>query len=201
MARALLVAFVYDSWADLDRVVEGLDRGLAEQQPNGGSAIAWSVGHVTNQLDGWVNSRFGGIAPHGLIGSKHFRDGGGADDWPAIQQGVGEVRQLARSFLDHLSDADLRRTIPYDGSLLELRARGLNLSYALLRIAAHHYVHTGEIAATLGSRGRRVPSLPGRLPEVLAAIQPSGRSASGSRRSSRTPRSSGRRGSPSDEVE
>ena len=171
MARPAVVGFVYDAWADLDRAVEAVDSALAEERPEGGSAIAWSVAHVTNQLDGWVNTRFAGLQAHELIGSRRFRDGDGrAADWPAIQRGVVAVRQLARSFLDPLSEGDLRRTISYDGSLLELRAGGLNLGYALLRIAAHHYLHIGEIASCLGSRGLAVPSLPGRLPEVHAAV-------------------------------
>lgn len=152
--------------------MEGVDRAFAEQKPAGASAISWSVAHVTNQLDGWVNSRFAGLPVHDVIGSRRYRNGDGrAEDWPGIQRGVAEVRVRARAYLDHLSEDDLRRTTPYDGSLIELRPGGLNLGYALLRIAAHHYVHIGEMAGYLGSRGHEVPSLPGRLPEVMAVLQ------------------------------
>jgi hypothetical protein len=60
-------------------------------------------------------------------------------------------------------DADLTRTVPYDGSLLALWATGLSLRYTLARIAAHHYVHIGEIAAKRDALGHQVGDYPGLL--------------------------------------
>src|SRR6266487_1640561 len=105
---AALVGLLQDALGDLDRVVADVDSGVAIAKPEGGSAIAWSVGHVTNQLDGWVNVRFAGGQAHPLIGARRFRDGDGrADDWPAILAGAGEVRAAALSYLWPLSDRDL----------------------------------------------------------------------------------------------
>ena len=174
MAGAPLVGLVFDAWADLDRVAAGVPVQDLLLKPAGGSAIAWSVGHVTNQLDGWVNVRFAGLTAHDLIGSREFRDGDGrATDWEAIRAGVAQVRSRARAYLERLSDHDLVPTIPYDGSIDELREGGISLRYALMRIAVHHYFHIGEIAAYLGSLGRDVGPFPSHLTEVLASSSPS----------------------------
>ena len=48
-------------------------------------------------------------------------------------------------------DLDLDRVIPYNGSIPFLRSVGLSLGYALMRIAAHHFMHAGEMV-TIRSR-------------------------------------------------
>src|SRR5262249_27755448 len=97
-----LVALLYQSWADLDRAASGLTPELATARHAGGSSIAWTVAHVTNQVDAWLNVRFQGRPPHPLIGDQAFRVGGSgaAEDWPTILTAVAEVQAAARGFLD-----------------------------------------------------------------------------------------------------
>ncbi len=146
-----LILLLYESWADLDRAVSGLAHGDATARHDGGSSIAWTLGHLANQLHSWINERFQRLPPHPVISHPRFRAGGSgeAEDWPMIVASVSEVRKAAKSYLD--SSPDLDRAVPYDGSIELLRPTGLSLCYALMRIAAHHWIHTGE---TLTIRSR-----------------------------------------------
>ena len=89
----------------------------------------------------------GELSPHPFISRPNFRTGGTGEekDWPAVRAGVNEVRESARKFLDAEENLDLDRVVPYDGSIPFLRSVGLSLRYALMRIAAHHFMHAGEI--------------------------------------------------------
>jgi hypothetical protein len=153
-----VVALLYQSWEDLDHAAGGLTAEEAGARHDGASAIAWTVGHVTQMLDSWIPVRFAGGRPHSLFSQPRFRTGGSgeADDWPAILGGVREVRAAARRFLDDPA-LDLDRVVQYDGSIVALRGPGLQLRYALLRIAAHHFVHAGEIAAVRSRLGHALP--------------------------------------------
>lgn len=144
---ATLTALMYQSWADLDHALRGLHPEAATICYDGGSSIAWTAGHVTNMVDAWLNVRFQGPPPHPVIGQPSFRTGGtgAAEDWPSILAGLWAVQKTARSFLDAMEGADLDRLVPYDGSIAHLRPVGLSLRYAVIRIAAHHFLHVGEI--------------------------------------------------------
>jgi hypothetical protein len=50
--------------------------------------------------------------------------------------------------------------IVYDGSIEYLRPIGLSLRYALMRIAAHHFVHVGEIVTIRSRLGHTVGDFP-----------------------------------------
>ena len=78
----------------MDRVLDGLAPAEAVENFDGGSSFAWTLAHVTNQVDAWINVRFQRQAPHKLIGQERFRFGGTgkAEDWVDIQRGVREVR-------------------------------------------------------------------------------------------------------------
>ena len=169
MARSHTVGLVFAAWRDMDDVLAGVTAAGAAARPDGGSSFAWTLAHVTNQLDAWINVRFQRRAPHSLVGADRFRMGGSgaAEDWPALRAGVAEVRAAARGYLAGLAEADLDRVVLYDGSFTALRERGLSLRHALLRIAAHHYVHIGEIAAERARRGERVGNFPGPMSECL----------------------------------
>ncbi len=169
MARSKLVGLLFEAWRDMDRVLADLDTDHAVQSPDGGSSYAWTVAHVANQIDAWINVRFQRRAPHELIGRERFRVGGSgsADDWDAIQTSAQEVREAAHNYLDGLAESDLDLEIPYDGSFSRLRETGLNLRYALLRTCAHHYFHIGEIATKRSALGQRVGDYPGLLEECL----------------------------------
>jgi len=141
------VSLLYESWADLDLAIGGLTPEQATERADGGSCIAWAVAHVTQMLDSFVVVRFLGLARHPVIGDPAFRTGGSGEalDWPLITGSVREVRHAAKRFLDLATESDLQRTVPYDGSIEYLRPTGLPLDYAVLRTAAHHFMHAGEI--------------------------------------------------------
>lgn len=163
MPASKTVGLLFDAWDDFDRVLDGLSVEGAVKRRAGGSSFAWTAGHVSNQVDAWINVRFNRIEPHPLIGATSFRIGGAgaADDWPAIDKGVREVRVAARSYLQGLTDDDLRLVIRYDGSFQNLRDSGLELRFAVLRAVVHHYFHIGEIAAKRVTLGHDVGDYPG----------------------------------------
>jgi hypothetical protein len=140
MAKSKLVGLLLEAWNDIDRVVADPTSAEAARPHDGGSSFAWTFAHVANQVDAWLNVRFGKRPAHPLISETRFRVGGpGAtdDDWQAIRVAVDEVRGLARSYLEGMSDGDLDLMVSYDGSLAPLRETGPSLCYALLRICAH----------------------------------------------------------------
>lgn len=170
MGTPSLVLMLFEAWKDMDRAVMGLSVQDAGVQIEGGSAFSWTVAHVTNQLDSYINVRFQGLASHPLIGEAAFRFGGpGAPaDWRAVQTGVDEVRERARTYLARLTADDLERSIPYDGTLAVLQRAGrLSLRYTLTRIILHHYYHIGEIATKRVLLGHDVGDYPGDLEECL----------------------------------
>lgn len=170
MAKSTLVGLVFEAWNDVDRVLAGVDASAATRQVDGGSSFAWTLAHLGQQVDAWLNVRLFGHPPHPLIGQDRWRMGGSgvAEDWPAIQHASAEVRALARAALADLSDADLARGVPYTGGIALLQGRAVSLRYSLARIAAHHYFHLGEIAAVRSRRlGESVGDYPGPLAECL----------------------------------
>jgi hypothetical protein len=50
-----LILLMYQSWTDLDNAIDGLSAEQATTWYDGGSVIAWTVGHVTTQVDSWLN--------------------------------------------------------------------------------------------------------------------------------------------------
>ena len=112
-----LVALMYESWADLDRAMSGLTPEEATGRHDGGSSVAWTLGHVTHMVDSWICVRFQGRTPDPVIGRPIYRTGesGEEKDWPMVLTAVEEVRAAARRFLDPMQATDLDRVIPYDG--------------------------------------------------------------------------------------
>ena len=169
MPQSKLVALVFDTWEDTDRVMEGLTPEHAAENFHGGSSFAWTAGHIANTLDFWVNVRFAGHKPHPLISQSRFRFGGDgeADDWEVIRCGAAEVRSVTRAFIQGMSDVDLELSKPYQGSFKELEGRDISLRYYLSRVITHHYFHIGEIASKRTMLGHNVGDYPGRLAEVI----------------------------------
>ncbi len=153
-----LVELLYQSWADLDHAIDGLSEKDAEARHQGLSRIAWTVGHVGQQVDSWFNVRFAGSAPHPLLGQALFHTGadGSAPPWDDVLAAVAEVRESARRYLDAVGPDDLDRVVPYAGGIEYLRPLGLKLSYALLRTASHHFEHTGEVLTIRSLLGHQV---------------------------------------------
>ena len=152
-----LALLVYQSWSDLDLAVAGLTDEQATERPDRQSAIAWTVGHVSQQVDSWLNMRLQGLPRHPLLADPCFATGasGAFGDWPALLAAVSDVRAAARRFLDADPPLDLR--VPYTGAIAYLRTAGLSLRYALTSIAAHHWMHAGEIETVRSLRGNPRP--------------------------------------------
>ena len=163
VVRSTLVGALFDAWDDLDLVLMGLTAAELIEPWGGGSAFAWTYGHVANSTDSWTNVRFQRRAPHPIIGDYHLRFGGDgrATDWAAIRRGVAEVRATARDYLRQLADSDLDLVIPYDGSFVALRPQGLSLRHAVTIDLVHHHYHIGEIATKRAQLGHTVPHLSG----------------------------------------
>ncbi len=163
-----MIAALFDAWSDLDRVCSGMDEAEAIASSNG-SSYGWTVAHLANQVDSWINSRFAGAERHALVGDARYRFGGDgkAAAWAELWDASRAVRDTAGSFLRGLGEADLDRTIPYPGSLPELAARTVTLRYTLLRVLVHHYFHIGELASKRSAAGTSVGDYPG--PMLLTA--------------------------------
>jgi hypothetical protein len=163
------VNLVLDAWESIDKAVAGLEPDDATKRWFEGSSFAWTYVHVTNQVDAWLNVRFQGLKPHALVGSDVFRrtGSGGAEDWQAIVAGVEEVRARALPYMETLREDQLEERHPYEGSIEALRSTGISLRHALLRIAAHHYYHVGEIAAKREMLGHDVGDFPGNMSRTI----------------------------------
>ncbi len=164
MPKSKLVALLFETWNETDRVFDGLEEENAVRQHHGGSSFAWTLAHVANQVDARVNVGFHGAEPHPLISQDRFRFGGTgeAEDWDAIRQGVAEIRDTARAYLDGLDDQGLDATAAYTG-FSKLRGRDISLRYVLYRVIAHHYFHIGEVASKRDLLGHSVGDYPGLL--------------------------------------
>jgi uncharacterized damage-inducible protein DinB len=164
-----VVGLLKGALEDLERVLDGVDERLAMEQIDGGSAIAWTVAHLAGNVDSWINVRFAGERANEVVSGDHYRAGaeGAAPDWANIKNAAANVRARALAYLAGIGDEALDRRIEYTGSIQDLRERGFNLRYALLRICAHHYYHIGEIATVRKRLGHDVGDYPGRLGEVI----------------------------------
>jgi hypothetical protein len=153
-----VVELLYQAWADADNAVRGLKDVEAEARRGGLNSVAWIVGHLGQQVDSWFNVRFQGREPNSVLASPLLQTGaiGTAPSWAEVVHATREARENARVFLDMVSDADLERVVPYTGSIEYLRPRGLQLRYALMRTAAHHFQHVGEILTLRALMGHRV---------------------------------------------
>ncbi len=169
MATTAAAAMLLEAWKDLDRATADLASEDAERRIGTASPISWSVAHCAEQLDSFVNARFQGRKRHRFIGREAFRFGAAGEpaDWPQVQAAVAEVRDVARPYLEGLSEVDLERRLPYDGSMAALRETGMTVRYGLIRIALHHYFHIGEIVAARNALGHRVGDYPGLLEGCL----------------------------------
>ena len=156
-----LALFLYESWSLLDDAVAGLALEEATTRHDGGSSIAWTIGHVTTMVDSWINVNFQGLPPHPFLAGDRFRNGGTGecDDWEGVLAATDDVRRSARLYLD--SEPPIDTVVPYAGSIEFLRETGLRLSYALLRIAAHHFIHAGEIVTIRSRLGHDTDRLSG----------------------------------------
>ncbi len=168
MATAI-AAMVLEAWADLDRAIADLSVPDAERRIGDASPISWTVAHCTHMVDSWLNVNFQSAEPHALINGDAFRKGAAGDplDWSDVQFAVEEVRAAARTYLESIGHEQLYEKLPYTGSIEALRESGFSPRYAMMRIAAHHYFHIGEIVAARGSLGHNVGDYPGLMEACL----------------------------------
>jgi hypothetical protein len=154
-AKRRAAGLLLESLNDLQLALDGLPDELATVRPDGGSSIAWTAAHVTQGLDSLVLYRFAGRGRDPVLSDAALGAGGTGTvaDWPALRAKIAEIQAVAQDYLASLTDADLSRTVEYDGSIASLRPTGINLEYALLRVAAHHFTHVGEIAAIRTAMG------------------------------------------------
>ena len=150
-----IAAMVLEAWTDLDQAVADLPPEDAERRIGSASPISWTVAHCTHMVDSWLNVNFQGAEPHPFINGDAFRKGAAGDalDWQDVQLAVEEVRASARQYLESTAEEQLEQRLPYAGSIESLRKSGFSPRYAMMRIAAHHYFHIGEIVAARGSLG------------------------------------------------
>ena len=164
-----LASLVLEAWRDLDRATANLSAEDAERRVGTASPISWSVAHCTHMVDSWLNVNFQGAEPHAFLNGDTFRKGaaGGPLAWDAVQSAVGEVREAASGYLESCREDHLAERMPYTGSIVALRETGFSPRYALIRIAAHHYLHIGEIAMARAALGHDVGDYPGAMERCL----------------------------------
>ncbi len=167
MERHWEVDLLLLAWDDFDRVLSGISEADAIRQIGGGSSFAWTLAHVTNGIDSWINVRFLEQEPDPLLSSRRFALGsdGSADDWLAIQLAVDNARASAKPFLLACTAEDLDRTVSYDGGHPAFQKYGLNLRMAILQNAIHHNYHLGEIATKQELVGLHPGVFPGAIAE------------------------------------
>ena len=164
-----LASLVIEAWNDLDRATAGLSSEDASRRTGSASPFSWTVAHCTHMVDSWLNVRFQSRTPHPLLDGDVLRKGSGGEalDWEAVRSAVCDVRDAARPWLASLREDEAGRRIAYTGSIEALRATGISPRYALMRIAAHHYFHIGEIVTARSALGHEVGDYPGVLTECL----------------------------------
>ncbi len=164
MTPPAVVGALLDAFTDLGRVLAGMseEEALAGEA---GSTYAWTVAHLANQVDSWINVRFAHNTPHPLVSADRYRFGGDgrAESWAELRDAAVAVRTAATDFLTSMTEADLDRAIPYPGSLPELKDRQVSLRYTLIRVLTHHYFHIGELASKRSAAGHSVGDYPGPL--------------------------------------
>jgi hypothetical protein len=170
VTRPAVIAALFDAWSDLDRVCSGMDE-VEALSGSDGSSYAWTVAHLANQVDSWINGRFAGAERHPLVSDARYRFGGDgrAAAWAELWDASRAVRDTAAAFLRDLGEDGLERTIPYPGSLPELAGRTVTLRYTLLRVLVHHYFHIGELASKRSAAGTSVGDYPGPMLQTADA--------------------------------
>ena len=167
MPKSKLVALLFNSWDDADRVFANLSEADVTKRHDGGSLFGWTLAHITAGMDGSFNVRAQGKQPHPAFAQEPYNSGsknvGDCADFGAVQKAVKDVRQSVRTYLENMADADLERTrVPP----MPLRPE-VNLRYLVMRAVAHSYFHIGEVAAKRDRLGHKVGDYPGPLADAM----------------------------------
>jgi uncharacterized damage-inducible protein DinB len=165
MPKSKLTGLLFNAWDDADRVYANLTIADALKRHEGGSSFAWTLRHMTEGVDNWVNVTLQGGKANATLAQEREKFGrtGDAGDWEAIRAAVAEVRNSARAYLENLTDADLDQIkVPPIGRWQEAPLR-----YYISRAIAHHYFHIGEVAAKRDRLGHKVGDYPGPLQDAM----------------------------------
>ena len=162
----VMAAFTLDALDDLARSLEGIDKNEAEVRLPGFSAVSWTVAHVAQHIDSWVNNILAGHPQNSYFTGSSFPKGGSGEgaDWSTLSPVLHEVLGKARAFLEKVSEAELAKAEVYQGSMLPLRGKLVTGNYRLARLTAHIYYHIGEIVTIRSARGHNA----GDFPSILA---------------------------------
>jgi hypothetical protein len=170
MSIPAAAAMVLEAWCDLDRALDGLSPEDAGRRLGGASPISWTVAHLAENLDRLVNELFLGRERSAFLKDGSFRFGAAGDpaEWDSVLRESEQVRKACRAYLEGLSEGELERRVPYEGSNAAMRAAaqrtgGISLRYALIRVALHYYYHIGEIVSARRAAGHEVGDFPGLL--------------------------------------
>ncbi|MBI2851355.1 MAG: DinB family protein [Chloroflexi bacterium] len=164
--RPVMAAFALDALDDLARSLEGIDKVEADEHLPGFSPVSWTVAHVAQHIDSWVNNILAGHPRNGYFAGDPFAKGatGEGAEWKTVSPVLQEVLGKARAFLEKVTGAELARAEIYQGSMQPIRGKLVTGNYRLARLTAHIYYHIGEIVTIRSAKGHKVGDFPGLLP-------------------------------------
>ncbi len=166
MKQAMMSAFTLDALDDLARSLEGMASADAEVRLPGFSPISWTVAHVAQHTDSWINHILAGHPQNTYFGGDQFAKGatGAPVEWMRVSVVLADVLGKARAFLENVTEAQLAKAEVYQGSMQPIRGKLVTGNYRLARLTAHVYYHIGEIVTIRTSQGHKVGDFPSILP-------------------------------------
>lgn len=169
--RPIMAALMLDALDDLARSLEGMDKSGAERREAGFSPVSWTVAHIAQHIDSWVNNILAGHPRNNFFAGTEFAKGASGEgaDWQTVSGVLSEVLGRSRAFLEIVSQAELERAEVYQGSMQPLRGKSVTGNYRLARLTAHIYYHIGEIVTIRTARGEKVGDFPGLLTNTSEA--------------------------------
>ena len=167
----MLAALVLDALDDLERSLDGLTPTEAEGRLPAFSSVSYTVGHIAQHIDSWVNDSLAGKGRDSYLSSAQFARGSAGEpvQWENVNTSFEKVLKRARSYLAIVDEKDLERQSVYSGSMVALRGRPVTGNYRLARLVAHIYYHVGEITSLRGTMGHKVEDFPSPMPQSLAS--------------------------------
>ena len=168
----LIATLLVDALDDLERSLDGLTGIEAERRCPGLNPICWTVAHLAQHIDSWVNGIMAGEPAEPFLSTDRFRRGSGGEpaEWGAAQAACTRVLHKARGYLARAAGTDLEQTSPYTGNVEWLKGKPIPGKYRLARLVAHVYYHVGDITAVRATMGHSASDFPSLLPVSLDAL-------------------------------
>ncbi len=169
--RPLLAALILDALDDLERSLSGLTPTDAERRMPGFSSVSYTVGHVAQHIDSWVNDSLAGKQRDTYLSSNQFARGSAGDPvpWETVNTSFVKVLERARSYLANVDEKALAHESAYTGNQEALKGKIVTGNYRLARLVAHIYYHVGEIGTVRTTMGHRIQDFPSWLPGFLTS--------------------------------